>query len=294
MNIFICSVISKKNLRFLNSYLHSLNQIKLPNNHKIKMVLIINPKINYIKNRIKKSLNKLDYVILESIKDNIPFSRNIFLKFIKIKNCQYGGFIDDDCIIDKNWLLNMINFFEKNNCDVVGGPQNHKIRNDVFKDYYEILEPRRTNGKLVKWVATNNCFFSKKILNKSNITFDLDLANYGGSDQLFFSELSKRQFKIKWNKNSIITENPNPGREKKIWFLRRNLRYGYSGNLIDKRIYGKISFIIILLKIFYLIFCALFFLILPSRKNIIKSLFLLSKALGRFIGIFNYKPKKYI
>ena len=135
---------------------------------------------------------------------------------------------------------------------------------------------------------------SKKILNKSNITFDLDLANYGGSDQLFFTELSKRQFKIKWNKNSIITENPNPERERKIWFLRRNLRYGYSGNLIDKKIYGEISFIIIFLKIFYLIFCALFFLILPSRKNIIRSLFLLSKASGRFIGIFNYKPKKYI
>ena len=42
-------------------------------------------------------------------------------------------------------------------------------------------------------------------------------------------------------------------KEKKIWFLRRNLRYGYSGNLIDSKIYGKLSLIIIFLKILYLI-----------------------------------------
>ena len=294
MNIFICSIISKKNLRFLNSYLNSLNQLKLSSNYKLKMVFILNPKIDKAKYIIKKNLRKIDYEILESSKNNIPFSRNIFLKFIKNKYYQYAGFLDDDCIIDKNWLLNMIYFINKNNCDIVGGPQKHKFKNEKFRHYYEILEPRRTEGKSVKWVATNNCFFSKKVLINSNIKFDLRFANYGGSDQLFFSELSKRKFKIKWNKNSFITENYNPERERKIWFLKRNLRYGYSGNLIDKKIYGKMSFIIIFIKIFYLVFCALFFLFLPTRKNIIRFLFFLSKASGRLIGVFNYKPKKYI
>ena len=129
---------------------------------------------------------------------------------------------------------------------------------------------------------------------KSNIIFDLRLARYGGSDQLFFSELSKKKFKIKWNKSSFITENYNPERESKVWFLKRNLRYGYSGNLIDKKIYGKKGLIIICMKILYLIFCALLFLVFPNRKNFIKSSFFLSRASGRLIGIFNYKPKKYI
>ena len=55
----------------------------------------------------------------------------------------------------------MIKFINQNNCDIVGGPQKHKVKDIIFKNYYDILEPRRQHGKLVRWVATNNCFFSK-------------------------------------------------------------------------------------------------------------------------------------
>ena len=64
--------------------------------------------------------------------------------------------------------------------------------------------------------------------------------------------------------------------------------------MIDKKIYGKISIIIILFKLIYLISIAFLLLLTLSRKNYIKAFFLLFRALGRFIGLFNYKPKKYI
>ena len=116
----------------------------------------------------------------------------------------------------------------------------------------------------------------------------------GGSDQLFFSKLNKKRFIIRWNKKSFITENFNFQREKKIWFFKRNLRYGYSGNLIDKKVYKKFSLLIIFIKLFYLISFALFLVLIPSRKNYIKVSFLFLRATGRFIGLLNYKPKKYI
>ena len=288
MNIYICSLLSKKNYKFLNSHLKSLNRLKIPGNYKFKMIFVINPKFNIARNLLKKFLNKIDYLILESVRDNIPDSRNVFLKFIKKKNIRYAGFLDDDCIIDKNWLYNMINFFNKNNCDIVGGPQKHKIKNKIFRDYYNVLEPSRHHGELVRWVATNNCFFSTKVLIKSNILFDSKLSNIGGSDQLFFNKLNKKKFLIRWNKKSFITENFNFQRENRQWFFRRNLRYGYSGNLIDKIIYGKMSLMIILIKLFYLIISSLLLVIFPSRKNFIKASFLILRAIGRFIGLFNY------
>ena len=294
MNIYICSLLSKKNSKFLNSHLKSLNSLKIPKNCKLKIIFVMNPKIYFIRNLLRIFLDKIDYLILESIKDNIPESRNVFLKFLKNKNVQYAGFIDDDCIIDKNWLLNMTKFFEQNNCDIAGGPQYHEVRNKNFIDYYNILEPNRHHGQLVKWVATNNCFFSKKILSVSKTFFDPQFASVGGSDQLFFSELNRQKFIIKWNKKSFITENFNPQREKKTWFIKRNLRYGYSGNLIDKKIYGNIGFIIILIKLIYLISASLFFILIPFRKNYIKACFLFLRASGRFIGLLNYKPRKYI
>ena len=157
MNIYICSLISKKNIKFLNVHLKSLNSLKIPSNYKFKMVFIINPKIYIAKNLIKKLLNNIDYSILISVKDNIPDSRNVFLKFIQNKEIQYAGFLDDDCSVDKHWLLNMVKFVNQNDCDIVGGPQKHKIKNDSFKDYYYCLEPSRAHGKTVKWIATNNC-----------------------------------------------------------------------------------------------------------------------------------------
>ena len=294
MNIYICSLLSKKNFKFLNSYLKSLNRLKIPNNCRLKIIFVVSQKIYIIKNSLKNFLDKIDYCIIKSIKDNIPDSRNVFLKFLKDKNVQYAGFIDDDCLIDKNWLLNMIKFFNENNCDIAGGPQHHKIKDMIFKNYYDALEPSRYHGQLVKWVATNNCFFSQKVFSKSKVLFDPEFANLGGSDQLFFSKLSKKNFVIRWNKKSFITENFNPDREKKTWFYRRNLRYGYSGNLIDKKIYEKIGLLIIFIKLFYLIIGAFFLAFFPSRKNHIKALFLLLRASGRFIGLLNYKPKKYI
>tara|TARA_X000000950_G_scaffold257144_1_gene323345 strand:- start:9416 stop:10300 length:885 start_codon:yes stop_codon:yes gene_type:complete len=294
MNIYICTLVSKKNLKFLRSFLKSLDEIKLPGNLKFKMIFIINPKIRYSKLLIKRYLNRLDYFILESIKDNIPYSRNVFLKFIRKKNYVYAGFLDDDCIVDNNWLVNMINFIKQNNCDIVGGPQKHKIRDITYQNYYDVLEPNREHGKLVKWVATNNCFFSKKILMKSTFFFNTEFAKYGGSDQLFFYKFYKKKFILKWNLTSFIIENYNSDREKKIWFLKRNLRYGYSGNLIDKKIYGKMSLIIIFMKIFYLLIGALFFKTIPTSKSQIRASFFLFRAFGRFKGLFNYRPEKYI
>ena len=74
MNIYICSLISKKNLKFLNAHLKSLNSLKVPNNCKFKMIFVINPKINIMRNLIKNLLNNIDYSILLSSKDNIPDS----------------------------------------------------------------------------------------------------------------------------------------------------------------------------------------------------------------------------
>ena len=63
----------------------------------------------------------------------------MFLKFIKNKEIQYAGFLDDDCSVDKDWLLNMVKFVNQNDCDIVGGPQKHKINDDSFTDYYYSL-----------------------------------------------------------------------------------------------------------------------------------------------------------
>ncbi len=294
MRIYICVLISRKNLKFLNSFLNSLNQIIVPKNYKLKLVFIIESDLVIVKSFLKKIIKRVDYTIFLNSKKSIPHSRNIFLKFLKKQTYEFGGFLDDDSIVNNKWLLNMVKFFNNYDCDIAGGPQKHQVKNTKFEDFFNIIEPKRYHGELVKWVATNNCFFSKKITKNTKITFDNNLTNYGGSDQLFFSQLSKKNFILKWNTSSYITEKYQTERENKLWFLKRNLRFGYSGNLIDKKNYGYLSKILVPIKIVHLFSNALVLLIIPTRKNLIKSSFLFFRAVGRLIGLFNYKPKKYI
>ncbi len=294
MRVYLCILISEKNIKFLNVLLNSLNNIEIPKNYNLQLVFVMNTKIFFCKNTIKKVLNKINYSILSCKKDNIPASRNIFLKFLKDRNFKYAGFLDDDCVINRNWLLSMTKFIAHQKCDIVGGPQKHQVKNEKIKDYYEILEPNRFHGQKIKWVATNNCFFSEKILKKTNFFFDEKLSAYGGSDQLFFRNFYKKDFIIKWNSFALVTEQYQIGRECKSWFLKRNFRYGYSGNKIDEKIHGKFSSIIILSKMIFLLFCAILYIFFPNKKNYLKSLFFICRFSGRFAGLFHYKPRKYI
>jgi len=296
MKIFLCILISKKNEKFLRVLLKSLNSLKLNLNYRLNIVFIIQNKNFFFEKFAKKKLSKkIKYKIIKSSKNSIPFSRNLYLNYIRKKTFKYGGFLDDDCIIDKSWLVNMIKFMDINKCDIAGGPQKHIVKKNKFKIFFDLIEPKRKNEEIVDWVATNNSFFKSKIIKDSKINFDEQLANYGGSDQLFFKLLSKKKYVMKWNSNSLVYENYHANREKNKWFFKRNLRYGYSGNIIDLKSYGGfIGIFIIFLKIIFLIIQSMIFICIPSNSNRLKSYFSFIRALGRILGIFSYNPKKYI
>ena len=258
MKFYLGVLVSKKNVRNLFLLLNSINKLKKIDGLNLIIVFILDAKISINRNIIKKLINKEKIEILTSFNNNIPKSRNIFLNFLKKKSFKYAGYVDDDCYLNTNWLVNMVKFIRNNNCDVVGGPQKHIVKNPSYKKYFEILEPCRKHKSSVKWVASNNCFFTKKIFKLKNLNFDVKLSNYGGSDQLFFENLSKNNFLIKRNINSYVIENYDVSRENFSWFIKRNLRYGYSGNVIDKKIYNEKAYVVIFIKILILIFLSFY------------------------------------
>ena len=214
---------------------------------------------------------------------------------IKNKNISYVGFLDDDCKIDKNWLLSMTSFINVHKCDIVGGPQLHEVKNNKYKNLYALLEPLNSNRQKVNWVATNNCFFKKEIIKKSNIKFNESLKNIGGSDQLFFGKLKMLGFSIMWNATATVKEYRQIERENFTWFLKRNFRYGYSGLTIDRSIHGnKLGFLINIFKIILLFFLSLLNLFFIFKKfNFIQTLFYLMRAAGRVFAVAGYKINKY-
>lgn len=287
--ILICICISKygKNLRRL---FHSIRKIDKNNNYNLKYLLLLNG-INKIYIPINK--NKVE-IIYSKKKLKIPSARNKILKRLKIKNFDYCAFVDDDCFFKKNWITKHYNNLEKNkNISISAGPQISK----PFNIYHKILEPNFRHGLLVDWCPTNNVFFKKEIIKKTKIKFNKKLENIGGSDQLFFNQLSMLGYKIFWDAKNPVYEYQNSERLKFDWFLKRNLRYGSSGLVIDKELFGVMqgSFLSFLKICYYLIMFIIFFIIIPFKpKNyFLKSLQNLIKCSGRVKSFF-IQNKRYI
>ena len=190
----------------------------------------------------------------------------------------------------------MIKFIQKTKCDIVGGPQLHKVKNRFYLKLFNLIEPNKKHGQEIDWIATNNSFIKSEILKDKRILFDEKLKDIGGSDQLFFKKLHQLNFECRWNRTSEVIENIQPERENILWFIKRNLRYGYSGNYIDRSIYGGLNGTIVsVLKSIYLFFLSFIFILLVlNKQNFYKALFFFFRSMGRILGLLNYIPKKYI
>ena len=126
---------------------------------------------------------------------------------------------------------------------------------------------------------------------KNNIYFSNLVTKYGfGEDQLFFSQQNQLGNIIKWNNNKVY-EVIQKKRENMIWFLDRSFKFGLSGFLIDKEMYGTLNGLIINFgKIgyyFYSIIESFFVNIYRPKLICYNILFNLLRILGRITSIKN-------
>ncbi len=283
--ISICSRnFDKKLLNLLNCLKKNVNYSNL----NIKIIIVINKKkkLTFLEKKlIKEQLKKIYFKILYEKKIGISNARNKVLNYIKKLNYDYGCFLDDDCIVESNFLESHLNFIKKNSCDIVGGPQLYKSKHSFFR----ALELNKKDNSTVRWVSTNNVFFSKNAIPKK-INFSNVVTKYGfGEDQLFFSKLSILGKNIKWHHNPVF-EIVQKEREYLMWFLLRNFRYGLTGILIDRELYGNFyAYLLNILKaLFNLLKSILFAILIPLevKINFFKSLGFFSKFIGRLFSIF--------
>jgi succinoglycan biosynthesis protein ExoM len=290
--ILVCT--RKKNPNLIKC-LNSLKYLSLK--HKIKLVLI--------ENNFHRTLNSLDFKKLNlgnnmkvfyklEKKIGIPFARNKSLEILKKIKCNFVCFFDDDCEVSSNWLDSMIKIQKLSRADIVTGPQRAKSKNLFLK----VLERENKHLKQLKWAATNNVYAKKESIIGSNVKFSEKLKKIGGSDQLFFLNISRKGKKIIWNNNAIVSEFRDKKRENFKWFLERNIRYGSSSFKIFKEIYGPFKgAIICMVKSLYEFLKFLFYLfiiLLDIRINFLKSIQFLTRSIFTFLGIFGFRLKKYI
>jgi GT2 family glycosyltransferase len=288
----ICIAISTyKRKKNLINLLKSIKNLKKNDDISLEILIIANDLINY--ECLKKIFkNQLNIKLVREINKGLSFARNRALKEIRKKNYKYIVFFDDDCLVDKNWLNEMLLTFKKTEPDIIGGPQLSKS-NSI---YNKLLERREKHNKEVSWVSTNNVIMKSKVV-QSKINFSKKLNLIGGEDQLFFKRLSNKGFRIIWNENSKVYETINKDRENLSWFIKRNFRYGTSSNIIFKETHGLfLGISLTFIKSFLDLSKAIFYLtimILNLKKHLLKSIMFFIRFLGVIFGLIGFQTKEY-
>ena len=239
--LIICICTYKRN-ESLKKCLMSLEELKNPKKINIIILVVDNTKKYQSYNLIKKIKKKFKYKIIQinENKRGVVHARNKALKRLKKLNPGYVSFIDDDCTINKSWLINILKILSSNKADIVTGPQIYfkEKKNINYTKYFE--KKYNLDINRVKWAATNNVFFTYNIIKKEKLIFDKYLNKFGmGEDQLFFSTLSKKNYKIYWSKNVKVYERNHGHRTNIYWLIQRSFRLGVLGHYIDKKLNGN-------------------------------------------------------
>jgi len=288
--LVICICTYKRN-ESLEQCLKSLKNLN--NTKKIKItILIIDNTINYESfNLVKKIKKNFVYKIIQinENKRGVVHARNKALKKLKELKPQYVSFIDDDCIVNKLWLINILKIIKKNKADIVTGPQIY-FKSKKKINYTEYFEKKYySKVKKVNWAATNNVFFLYNTIKNKKLFFDKSLNRFGmGEDQLFFSILNQKGYKIYWSKNIKVYEKNHSHRLNIHWLIKRSFRLGVLGHFIDKKLHGNfIGYLINYLKsILYFLYAAISFFKIFNKKSRINIINFLFRFLGRLIGPF--------
>ncbi len=284
--------------------LESLLRLYLPENIEVLLIIVDNDSDQSAKPVLdeyqKKSRMKTYYTVEE--KKGIAQARNRALKIANHNDADLMLFIDDDEIVDQNWLNAYVEYYRTHEVDVLTGPVYSSypkdtpkwILNGGFFDTKKIQEgARQANAK------TGNVMFDfKKLYGQFGITFDASLKSREDND--FFMRAKKRGAVIEWTNTAIVYEAVPVSRMKTSWLLQRVYK---TGEAYSKREMRRLGFLkgvlLVLLKIPYYILRGIIMLPLTFLKGygyFVKALQQFSIAVGMMGGLlgFNYDDYKSI
>lgn len=167
------------------------NQTLLPS----KIIIIDNDPKKSSELVFKKFKNKIPITYFIETKKGAPNARNTAIKKTKTK---YIGFIDDDCVLNKNWFKQVSLQIQKNNIAFIIGKSKLQNKNNVFAqcqfDYYKQWFNSQVNKKPLppELFDTKNIIINCNIFKKNKFKFD---GIFGNSSISGFEDIDMgRQF----------------------------------------------------------------------------------------------------
>lgn len=231
----------------------------------------------------------------------IPSARNLAVKLAG--EVDFIAFIDDDEVAAPNWLDELLYVQNLYHADVVRGPVIARFEEKepqwVKKGgFYE--RPRYSTGTTLEYIAlaTGNVLIKHKWLQIVHGPFDEDMNLSGGSDTLFFAQISKLGAKFFWADTACVWEYQPPSRVSARWLIMRSFRTGIATSIVHRKVFK--SFMTIMIRILKSIIRFLIgvFLLIPLSfiygfAGTIRGLRMITQGCGEIGGFLGIRYLEY-
>ncbi|HEY2647185.1 MAG TPA: glycosyltransferase [Candidatus Acidoferrales bacterium] len=152
---------------------------------------------------------------------------------------DWVAFVDDDEIVEPQWLDNLIRAQQKFHADIVAGPVVPEYRTGVPKWFIQsgiLVRHRFPTGSRPKSPGTGNVLINAEVFHKIG-SFDERFGLTGGEDSEFFMRAAGAGFKIIWCDEAVAHESIGPDRAGLAYLLCRE--YQDASMLVRAEIAGS-------------------------------------------------------
>ncbi|WP_176505323.1 glycosyltransferase [Candidatus Methanoperedens sp. BLZ2] len=215
----------------INNLMNSLMNINYPKN-KYEILIVDNESMDKTVELIKKFQRNIPQLKLFFEKRRSSYAaRNMGVMNAK---GEIIVFTDADCVVDKNWLINIVKSFSENSVGCVAGEILSAKWNNIVEEYYakkDIMSQKNTlNSEFLPYPMTANVAYRKEIFNKIGY-FDEELISGGDADFAWRMQL-ETEYKIVYDQNAIVIHKHRSNMKS---LFKQQFSYGYGSVLLYRK-----------------------------------------------------------
>jgi len=214
--------------------IESVAGINVPDGYNVHVIVADNDESPSSQEKIEAKAAQYPYplIYVHAPARNISIARNACL------DASRGGlivFIDDDEIVEKDWLAALLARMTGTQSHAVLGPVKAIYRDDcpdwVRMGDFHSRSATYKDGKIHSGY-TANVVFDYASAPFSNLRFREELGQTGGEDSVFLNTAFKAGAVIEYADDAIVSEDIPPDRTRFMWFVKRKFRAGQTHGMM--------------------------------------------------------------
>ena len=214
----------------LNALLESLSSVIVPPGYDCKFVVVDNDSHGSSRGVVNDFRGRLPGELIYDVEPHrgIPFARNRAIR--AAGSVDWVAFVDDDEVVEPEWLDALIGAALQYGADVATGPVLPVFATipPTWVSAGRFFErERHATGTHVAWARTSNALVASRLLPPAESgPFSEAMRNNGGDDTHFFQRVRLAGGRMVWADDAVVHETIPSSRVSIRWLLRRAYRRG--------------------------------------------------------------------